>query len=75
MLKFSRFGWGYLTSNDTGEQTNRHDLHEFYALSSSIDRVSFKSNSMSLGLVLLQEKMYMHTRTQMQQSDTIIAAD
>ena len=54
-LKFSHFGWVYLASNGFGEQT---DLHEFYDLSSSIDKVSFKSNSMSLGLVVLEEKMF-----------------
>ena len=74
MLKFSHFGWGYLTSNSSGEQT---DLHEFYDLSCPIDKVSFKSNSMSLGLVLLEEKMFMRTWTRMQmpQSDAIMSAD
>ena len=69
MLKFLHFGWGYLASNGSGEQT---DLYEFYDLSSSIDKVSFKSNSMSLGLVLLEE---MFTCTQTPQSDAIISAD
>ena len=44
MLKFSHFGWGYLASNGSGEQT---DLYEFYDLSSSIENESFKSNNVS----------------------------
>ena len=59
---------GYFSSNSYGEQT---DLHRFYNLSSSIDKVSFKSSSMSLGLVLLEEKLF--TRTP--QSDAIMSAD
>ena len=55
-------------------RTDEHtDLHEFYDLSSSIDKVSFKSNNMSLGLVVLEEKMF--TRTQTPQSDPIMSAD
>ena len=67
MLKFLHSGWGYLASNDSEEQT---DLHEFYNLSSSIDKVFFKSNGMSLGLLLLEEKMFMWTP----QSDAIMSA-
>ena len=37
--------------------------------SSSIDKVSFKENSMSLGLVVLEEKLF--TRTPTPQSDDI----
>ena len=70
MLKFSHFGWGYLASNSSGEQMNT-DLHEFYDLSFLIDTVSFKSNSMSLGLVLSEEKMF----TQTLQSGAIMSAD
>ena len=55
MLKFSYFEWGYLSSNGSRKQT---DLHEFYNLSSSIDKVSVKSNSMSLGLVVFEEKFF-----------------
>ena len=40
------------------EKVVRTDLHGFYDLSSLIDKVSFKSHSMSLGLVLV-EKMFM----------------
>ena len=58
VLKFSHFGWGYLSSNGSNKQT---DLQEFYDLSSSTDKVSFKSNSMSLALVLLQEVVYTDT--------------
>ena len=47
------------------------DLHEFYDLSSLIDKDSFKSNSMSLGLVLLEETLF--TRTS--QSDAIMSAN
>ena len=56
------------------EQT---DLHEFYDLSSLIDKVSFKSNSMSMSLVLLEKKMFMQMRTctQTPQSDAIMSAD
>ena len=50
-------GSSLLMALETDEQT---DLHEFYNLSSSIDMVSFKSNSMSLGFVLLEEKLFMH---------------
>ena len=48
------------------------DLHGFYDLSSSIVNLSFKKNSMSLGLVVL-EKLFMLTRTP--QSDAIMSAD
>ena len=37
--------------------------------SSSIDKVSFKKNSMSLGLVVLEKKLFTRTRTP--QSDDI----
>ena len=33
--------------------------------SSSIDKVSFKTNSMSLGLVVLEKKLFTRTRTHM----------
>ena len=78
MLKFSHFGWGYLTCNGSGKQT---DLHEFYDLSSSIVKVSFKKNSMSLGLVVLEKKFVTQTRTRTRtqtrtpQSDAIMSAD
>ena len=74
-MKFSHFGWGYLTSNGSGGTDKQSDLHVFYDLSSSIDKVSFKSNSMSLGHVLLEEKIFMHTHTQTPQSDAIMSAD
>ena len=45
------------------------DLHGFHDLSSSIDKISFKSNSMSLGLVL--EKLFTWTP----QSDAIVSSD
>ena len=38
------------------KQTDLHTLNNF---SSSIDKVSFKRNSMSPGLVLLEEKLFM----------------
>ena len=41
--------------------------------SSSIDKVSFKKNSMSLGLVVLEKKLF--TRTPKPQSDDIMSAD
>ena len=71
MLKFSHFGCGYLICNGSGEQT---DLHEFYDLSSSIVKVSFTKNSMSLGVVVLEKKFVTRTRTQarMLQSDAIM---
>ena len=47
------------------------DLHGFYDLSSSIDKVSLKRNSMSLGLVVLEEKLFTWTP----QSDAIMSAD
>ena len=57
VLKFSHFGWGcsLLTALGTDIQA---DLHGLYNLSSSIDKVYFKCNSMSLGFVLLQEKLF-----------------
>ena len=57
--KFSHFRWGYLASNSSVEQTET-DLHGWNNISSSIDKVSFKSNSISLGLVLL-EKLFAYT--------------
>ena len=58
----------------TDEKT---DLYEFYDLSSSIVKVSFKTNSTSLGLVVLEKKlfMWMCMQTQTPQSDTIMPAD
>ena len=61
MRKFSHFRWGYLTSNGSGEQDQQTKSACIYDLSSSIDKVSYKSNSMSLGLVLLEEKMFTWT--------------
>ena len=45
--------------------------------SSSIDKVSFKKNSMSLGLVVLEKKLFTQTRTRTPtpQSDDIMSAD
>ena len=54
----------------TDDQTDLHALNKF---SSSIDKVSFKKNSMSLGLVVLEEKML--TRSPTPQSDDIMSAD
>ena len=51
-------------------QIQRFACREF---SSSIDKVSFKKNSMSLGLVVLEEKLF--TRTWMPQSGNIMSAD
>ena len=65
MLKFSHFWWGYLPCKVSDEQTDLHALNNF---SSSIDKRSFKKNSMSLGLVVLEKKMFMPTP----QSDDII---
>ena len=39
--------------------------------SSLIDKVSFKKKSMSLGLVVLEEKLFTMTRTPTPQSDDI----
>ena len=47
-------------------------MHVFYNLSSSKDKIYFKSNSMSLGLIL-SEEMFMHRWTP--QSDAIMSAD
>ena len=46
-------------------------------ISSSIDKVSFKKNSMSLGLVVLEKKLFTWTRTRTPtpQSDDIMSAD
>ena len=64
--------WGYLASNSSEVQT---DLHEFYDLSSSTDKLSFKCNSMSQGLVLLEMFTRTRTPTQMLPSDSIMSAD
>ena len=69
MLKFSHFGWGYLPYIGFGS-----DLHALNNILSSIDNVSFKNNSMSLGLVVL-EKLFMQTGTLMPQLDAIMSAD
>ena len=67
VLKYSHFGYGYLTCNGSGKQMNK-DSHTLNNFSSSIDKVSFKRNSMSLGLVLL-EKLFRQT----QRSDVMSA--
>ena len=51
----------------------RTDLHVFNDLSSSIYKVYFKSNSMSLGLVLLEEKLFV--RTWSSHNGAIMSAD
>ena len=55
------------------------DLYALNKFSSSIDKLSFKNNSMSLGLVLLEEKLFMQmptrTCTGTPQSDAIMSAD
>ena len=53
------------------------DLHALKKFSSSIDKVSFKKNSMSLGLVVLEKKLFTRTRTRTPtpQSDDIMSAD
>ena len=43
------------------------DMNALKNLSSSIDKVAFKSNSMSVGIVFLEEKLSMQTP----QSDTM----
>ena len=43
--------------------------------SSSIDKVPFTKNSMSLGLVVLEEKLFASMRTTKPQSDNIMSAD
>ena len=45
------------------------NLHALNNFSSSIDKVSFKKNSMSLGLVVLEKKLF--TRMPTPQSDDI----
>ena len=49
------------------------DLYGFYDLSSLIFKVSFKKNSMSLGLAVLDEKLF--TWTWISKSDAIMSAD
>ena len=66
VLKFSHFWWGYLPYNVSSKQTNRQICMIRYLL---------KKNSMSLGLVVLEEKMFTRTRTPMPQSDDIMSAD
>ena len=62
---FHTFGGG--TSLVMSLANRRTDLHVLNNFSSSIDKASFKKNSMSLGLVVLEEKLF--TRTP--QSDDI----
>ena len=50
-------------------------LHALNNFSSSIDKVSFKKNSMSLGLVVLEKKLFTRTRTPTPQSDDVMSAD
>ena len=57
-----RFLWFWRTDEET-------DLHALNNLSSSIDKVSFTSNSITVGLVLLEEKLF----TQTLQSDAMIS--
>ena len=73
VFKFSHFGWGYFTCNGSGEQTTKRStcLEQF---SSSIDKVSFKRNSMSVNLILLEEKLFTWTRMYTLQSDAIMSA-
>ena len=59
---------GYLPCNGSSKD-KQTDLHALNNFSSSIDKVSLKKNSMSLGLVVLEEKLFMQTRTP--QSDNI----
>ena len=47
------------------------DLQALNNLSCSIDKISFTSNSMSLGLVLLEKLMQMRTP----QSDAVMSTD
>ena len=63
MLKFSDFGWGYLSSNGSEEKNEQTDLHGFYDLSSSIDKVSLKkkqhvSRSCSFGAEVVHADTY-----------------
>ena len=67
MLKFHTLGGGTLLLTVLGNRlTDPHDLNN---LSSSTEKESFKSNSMSLGLVLLEETLFM----QIPQSDAMSA--
>ena len=59
-LKFHTFGGSTLLQATLGNR--RIDLHALNNLSSSVDKISFKSSSMSLGLVLL-EKLFTHADT------------
>ena len=67
--KFAHFGWG-TSLQWLGETDELTDLHALNNFSSSIIKVSVK-NSISLGLVLLEEKLFMQTP----QSDAIMSAD
>ena len=71
--KFHTFGGG--TSLVMSLANRRTDLHALNSFSSSIDKVSFKKNSMSLGLVVLEEKLFTCTWTRTPQSDAIMSAD
>ena len=57
---------------NSGKQTNRQICMDVM-ISFSIDKVSCKSNSKSLGIVISEEKMFRWT--QMPQSDAIMSAD
>ena len=58
MLKFSDFGWGYLSSNGSGGTNEQTDLHGFYNLSSSIDKVSLKKKQHVSGSCSFGEVVY-----------------
>ena len=62
MLKFSHIGRGYLPFNGSGEQQMDRSEWILRFISSLTDKVSFNTNSMSSGIVLL-EKLFMRTQT------------
>ena len=77
MLKFSHLGWGGGVTSLVIALANRRThrsacLEHFFIL----DRQSiFLKNSMSLGLVVLEEKSFTRTRTPTSQSDAIMSKD
>ena len=74
MLKFSHSRWRG-GGGGGGILLLISDLQALITFSFLIDKVSFKTNSMSLGLVFFEEKLFKRTHMQTPQSDAIMSAD
>ena len=54
---------------------SHHDAAHLHPLANVSTKYQLKKNSMSLGLVVLEEKLFTQARTRMPQSDDIMSAD